>query len=172
MRSARDTPGPLQNRFARWRSCGWPGNSPPRVCLLSTTTERASQAFTVWIWAVQLCLPALCSAFGHFSLMTVIIKRTYWKAVCIFLDCLLLKQRVMFCKLVDKGCRQGIRYLPSVMPALVPSSVTQLDFANISCVPGTKGHRMDRKVLCVLKKRPGWWERRTEADGCQIVILR
>lgn len=54
----------------------------------------------------------------------------------------------------------------------MPTLATQLGVVNIYCVPRTKGYRMDRKVVSVLKKLPGWWERWTEADGGEIVDLR
>lgn len=66
---------------------------------------------------------------------------------------------------------QAVNSVPAECDARpVPSSATQLGFANIYCVPGTKGYRMDRKVVCVLEKLPGWRERRTEADGVRLRI--
>lgn len=78
--------------------CRWLRNSPRGPSAQHQNAERASRIFTVRIWAVEHWLLALCLAFGRFSLIILIIQRTYRKAVCIFWDYLLLEQRGMFCK--------------------------------------------------------------------------
>ena len=42
-----------------------------------------------------------------------------------------------------------------------PNSTTQLGFTNTYCVPGAKGYGLNRKIICVLRKLIGWWERMT-----------